>query len=201
MEIDREIAFMQQAYQASELKEQREKEYEKYDLKRKIKYSLPELEEGIKSGKQFLYALKIEFIMKEVLDGNLQIPYMLDFFDVIDDKPENLFLVSSKRKVSMVATVIPNVQLRTMEDWMSTLKESVKKLNLYATMGAPQVVNQMEYFSYEVPTSEGVTYNLMFRYPKNEKIYSGSFNCMIEEKEGMGLLLEAMIRMIESFNR
>lgn len=200
MEIDRDIALMQREYRESELEEERKKKFEKYDLKKKIKYTLEELIEGIKRGKQFLYMLKIEFHIKTILDGNLKIPYMINFFDVIEDKPENLFLVSSKRKVSMVATAIPWEQMKPLQDWMESIKDSLEKINLHPQIGSLQTVNQMEYFSYEIPTSEGKTYNLIFRYPKEGKIYSATLNCMSEDKEGMGLLLEAIIYVIEDIN-
>ena len=134
------------------------------------------------------------------MDGGLKIPYMIHFFDVVDDKPENLFLVSSRRKVSMNATVIPWEQMRPLQDWMEFTKYSLEKINLHPKIGSMQTVNQMEYFSYEIPTSEGKTYNLIFRYPKDRKIYSATLNCMSEDKEGMGLLLEAMIHVIEDMN-
>lgn len=200
MEIDKEIALMQSAYRANQLEEERKKDFEKYNLKKKIKYTLEEMIEGIKSGKQYLYTLKIEFDTKAILDDGLKIPYMIHFFDVVDDKPENLFLVSSRRKISMNATVIPWEQMRPLQDWMEFTKYSLEKINLHPKIGSMQTVNQMEYFSYEIPTSEGRTYNLIFRYPKDRKIYSATLNCMSEDKEGMGLLLEAMIHVIEDMN-
>lgn len=127
-------------------------------------------------------------------------PYMINFFDVIDDKADTLFWVSSKRKASINATVIPWVQMKPLQDWMESIKYSLEQINLHPQIGSSQTVNQMEYFSYEIPTSEGITYNLMFRYPKEGKIYSATLNCMSEDKEGMGLLLEAIIHVIEDMN-
>lgn len=200
MEIDKDIALMQSAYRENQLEEERKKDFEKYNLKKKIKYTLEEMIEGIKNGKQFLYTLKIEFDTKSILDGRLKVPYMINFFDVIDDKADTLFWVSSKRKASMNATVIPWVQMKPLQDWMESVKYSLEQINLHPQIGSLQTVNQMEYFSYEIPTSEGMTYNLMFRYPKEGKIYSATLNCMSEDKEGMGLLLEAIIHVIEDMN-
>lgn len=201
MEIDKDIALLQRAYRESELEEEKNKELEKYDLRKKIKYTLAELKEGIKKGKQFLYTLRIEFEMKDILDGRVKIPYMVNLFDAVDDKPGNLFLASSQRKVSMDITVIPWASLVPMKDWMTSIKDSLEKINLHAQIGSPQIINQMEYFSYEVPTSEGITYNLTFRYHKEDELYLGTFNCMSEDKEGMGLLLEAVIQIFEEMNR
>lgn len=200
MEIDKDIALMQSAYRENQLEEERKKNFEKYNLKKKIKYTLEEMIEGIKKGKQFLYTLKIEFDTKSILDGGLKVPYMINFFDVIDDKADTLFWVSSKRKASINATVIPWVQMKPLQDWMESITYSLEQINLHPQIGSSQTVNQMEYFSYEIPTSEGITYNLMFRYPKEGKIYSATLNCMSEDKEGMGLLLEAIIHVIEDMN-
>lgn len=201
MELDRDIALLQRAQRERELEELRKRELEEYDWKKKIKYTLDELKEGIKSKKQYLYMLKIEFETRTILDGGLSIPCMIDFFDVVDDKPESILLASTKRKISMAATVIPKTEVIPLEAWAKGTKDGLEQLSLYAQIGTMNTVRSMEYFSYEVPTSEGTTYNLMFRYPRGEKMYSGAFNCMSQEKEGMGLLLEAVVHVIEEMNR
>ena len=36
---------------------------------------------------------------------------------------------------------------------------------------------------------------------KDDRLYAGALNCPEEEKEGMGLLLEACVHVIEEMNR
>ncbi len=59
----------------------------------------------------------------------------------------------------------------------------------------------MQYFCYTAPTSKGRLYNIAFQLKKGDRVYAGNFSCPEEEQKGMGLLLEAMVHMIEEMNR
>lgn len=201
MDIDQSIALLQRERREMELEEIKQREKAQYDLKQIIAYDLEELVAGIKSGKQFLYTLKMNFEPKKVLNGQWSIPFILDFFDITEDEPSHLLLTSSRRNVSMVIGTAPCNQLKPMKEWISETKSSLRQLNLRMKLVHSQGVNHMEYFCYEIPTSEGVTYNVSFRYNKDKQIYSGTLNCMNEEKEGMGLMLEALIHVMEEMNQ
>ena len=67
--------------------------------------------------------------------------------------------------------------------------------------GKKAVVGNMEYFCYTAPTSRGRLFNIVFRLKKGGRIYAGNLNCPEEEQKGMGLLLEAMVHVIEEMNR
>lgn len=202
MELDQSIALLQKEQWIREQEEIRQKERDKYDLKKQIKYTLEELIEGVKSGKQFLYALKMEFEPREVFDSGLKLPYIKNFFSVEKEEPDSLFWGCDKRKVSMVIMCISNSRIKQpFKEWVAQSKDALRASNLKVRLLHSKAVGKMEYFCYEAPTSEGVTYNITFRYTKAGKIYVGSYNCMNEDKEGMGLLLEALVHVTEEINQ
>lgn len=201
MDIDQSIVLLQRERREMELEEIKQREKAQYDLKQIITYELEELIAGIKSGKQFLYTLKMNFEPKQVLNDQWSIPFILDFFDIMEDEPSHLLLTSNRRNVSMVMGATSCVQLKPMKEWISETKSAFKQLNLRMKLVHSQSVNHMEYFCYEIPTGEGVTYNISFRFNKNKQIYSGTLNCMNEEKKGMGLMLEALIHVMEEMNQ
>jgi len=202
MEIDLSIALLLKENWQREQEELKEQEKALYDLKKKITYTLEELIEGIKRGEQYLYKLRMNFEPKLVLTEQWSIPYIIDFFDVAQEEPANLLMTSNKRKVSVVMATVPCKKVRQpIKEWVSQVKTAFKELKLHMKVIDTQVIGKMEYFCYELPTAEGKTYNVQFRYLKNEQLYTGSLNCMLEEKEGMGLMLEALVHVMEELNR
>jgi len=202
MEIDQTIALLQKENRERIREESRQEERDLYDPKKRITYTLEELIAGIKSGKQYLYTLKMNFEPRAVLGGQWRIPFITDFYDLFSDEPDNLLMTSNKRNVSMAAVVVPNEGVNlSLQEWIDQMKTKFKEMNLYMMPLESRVVNQMEYFCYELPTSAGMSYNVQFRCVKDKQIYNGSFFCMNEEKEGMGLMLEAMVHVMEEMNR
>lgn len=101
MELDRTIALLQREQWEKEEKEAGQREQDPNDPKKRITYTLEELIQGIRSGKQYLYTLKLEFEPMEILKGSFRIPFIRDFYDVVENEPDSLLLVSSRRKASM----------------------------------------------------------------------------------------------------
>lgn len=200
MEIDQSIAVFVKENWERELDEIRQQENAGYDLKTKVTYTLEELIDGVRRGQQFLYTLKMNFEPKEILGGGFTIPFITDFFDVVEDRPENLLLASSRHNVSMVAGAVPCEQMKPLREWVAQTEEGLKSLNLSVKMFCIESKERMEYFCFEIPTSKGKSYNVTFRYPKGELVYSGTLNCLSEEKAGMGLLLEALVHVAEEMN-
>lgn len=202
MKIDQSIALLQKQNRERIQEELRQKERDLYNPKKRIRYTLEELIAGIKSGEQYLYTLKMNYEPRTVLGGHWNIPFILNFFDVFSDESNNLLMTSDKRNVSMAAVVVPRAGMNLpFQEWVDQIKTKFKEMNLYMKLLESEVIQQMEYFCYELPTSAGLSYNVQFRFTKNEQMVTGSLFCMNEEKEGMGLLLKAMVYVMEEMNR
>ena len=200
-EMDLSIArFIREQWEREE-EEERERLRKQYDPKERITYTLEELIEGIRSGKQYLYTLRMEFEPRQLLEGRFTIPYIKDFFDVEDDRPESLLLASNKRKVTMTFSDSPCKKVRQpLEQWIAQTREAVKEFHWHMKPERKKSMGNMEYFSFVMPTAEGKLYNVMFRFQKGERLYVGAMNCPEEERKGMGLLLEAMVYVIDEMN-
>lgn len=202
MEMDQSIALFVRECREKEAEEEKERIREQYDPKQRITYTLEEMVDGIRRGKMYLYTLRMEFGTKELLSGRITVPYIKDFFDVVEEEEETALLASNKRKVSFNISDTPcKKAVQSFEEWVSLTKEAMKNLHIYIKPEKKAVVGELEYFCYVSPTSVGRLYNVMFRMQKGERICVGALNCMEEEKKGMGLLLEAIVLMIEEMNR
>ncbi|MCM1259099.1 MAG: hypothetical protein NC307_14785 [Roseburia sp.] len=202
MEMDCSIALFIREQREREEEEKRRELREKHDPRKWISYTLEELTEGIKKGKQYIYTLRLEFETRELLSGRIKIPYIKDFFDVNDDEPETALLASNRHKVTMNISDAPcNNPQQPFEEWIAQTKEAMKAMHLHMKLEKKETVGEIEYFCFTMPTSAGQVYSVMFRLQKNGRLCVGASNCMEEEREGMGLLLEAMVHVIEEINR
>lgn len=162
---------------------------------------MEELAEGIRKGELFLYTLKMEFTPREVLAGRFIMPYIKDFFDMEVDKSEAVILLSNKRKVSASISDVPCREVaQPLDEWVSQTKEMMEEKHLRIKPVRKKSLGKMEYFCFTLPTAEGRLYNVAFRLQKGDRLYTGALNCPVEEQEGMGLLLEAIVHIIWEMN-
>lgn len=201
METDRLIALYVSEKKLQEKLEKVRAVREQYDPKKRIAYTLEELIEGIKKEKLYLYTLKLCFVSRQIFEGAFCIPFMTDFFDVVQETPQNLLYASNLRKVCMVIGWMPATQAEAFSEWTAKLRETVEQTGLKMNLPVSHTVGELEYMTYEMPSDQGLTYNILFRLLKDGNLYTGSLNCMQEEKNGMGLLLEAMVHVTEEMNR
>ena len=201
MEIDRSIALYLREQWEKEEEERKKSFMEQYDPKNYMKYTLEELMEGIRKKEQYLYTLRLEFGEKKLLDGRLVIPFIRDFFDVVDDEPQTALLASNRHHVTMTFSDTPCRKTGcTMDEWIAGTQNSLRAMNLHMKVEKKSTVGSMEYICCTMPTSQGHLYNVVFRMQKGDRLHAGTLNCPEEDKEGMGLLLEAAARVIEEMN-
>ncbi|MDE5587580.1 MAG: hypothetical protein K2J60_00350 [Acetatifactor sp.] len=199
--MDLSIARFIKEYWEREEAEERERVRKQYDPKERITYTLEELIEGIRSGRQMLYTLPLEFETRYLLDGKIMIPYIKNFFEVEDDEPEAVLLAGNKRKVAFSLSSTPCKKMaQSMDEWIAQTRERFKEMHWSMKTERKKSLGNMEYFCFAMPTSEGRLYNVMFRFHKDERLYAGVLNCPEEERKGMGLLLEAMVYVIQEMN-
>lgn len=201
-EMDLSIArFIREQWERKE-EEERERLRKQYDPKERITYTLEQLIEGIRNGRQYLYTLLLEFEPRELLEGRLTVPFIKNFYDVEENEAGMVLLASNTRKVVFNVSDMPCTKAKTsLDKWIAQTKEAMKDMHVYIKPGKKAAIGNMEYFCYSTPTAKGRLYNIVFRLQKGDRIYAGNFNCPEEEQKGMGLLLEAMVHMIEEMNR
>ena len=200
-EMDLSIARFIKEYWEREEAEERERLRKQYDPKERITYTLEELIEGIRKGQQYLYTLPLEFEPRRLLGGRFTIPNIKDFFDVEDDEPEAVLLASNKRKVALSLSVAPCKKVKqSMDQWIGQTREKFKEMHWVMKPERKKSMGNMDYFCFVMPTAEGRLYNVMFRLHKDEQLYAGVLNCPEEDRKGMGLLLEAMVHVMQEMN-
>ena len=199
--IDLSIARYIREQKEQQKQEMLRAEREKYDKKKQISYTVEELAEGVRSGTLYLYTLKLGFEKRGLFDGKFYIPFIKDFFDVMEEGPGDILYGCNKRKVSVVIALTQCVSKVSFDGWMKQIRDSMKRMGIPMKTVKVKKTGKMEYFCHETPTPEGKTFNILFRYQKGKEMYTGSLNCMQEDRDGMGLLLEALVLVAEEMNQ
>ncbi len=135
-EIDLSIArFIKEQYELEEEKE-REMLRKQYDPKERITYTLEELIEGIRNGRQYLYTLLLEFESKELLEGRLTVPFIKNFYDVEQNEAGMILYASNKRKVVLNVSDAPCTKVKiSLDQWIAQTKEAMTDLRIYIKPG------------------------------------------------------------------
>ena len=200
-EIDLSIARFIKEQLEREEEEKRERLRKQYDPRERITYTLEELIEGIRKGKQYIYTLRMEFEPRQLFERQVTIPYIKNFFDVEDSQPESVLFASNQRETTMTLAWMPCKKVKqSLDQWIAETREAVKEFHWNMKPERKKSMGNMEYFCFAMPTAEGKLYSVMFRFQQGERLYVGALNCPEKERKGMGLLLEAMVYVIEEMN-
>ncbi|MGN0403372.1 MAG: hypothetical protein ACI4HQ_14105 [Acetatifactor sp.] len=200
-EMDLAIArFIRDQWERQE-EEEMERLRKQYEPKERITYTLEELIEGIRKGRMNLYTLPLEFEPRVLLEEKITIPYIKNFYEVENDEPGAVLFASNKRKVTLSLSGTPCKKVKqSIDQWINDTKDRFREMHWIMKPERRKSMGNMEYFCCAMPTSEGRLYNVMFRFHKDEWLYAGVLNCPEEERKGMGLLLEAMVYVIQEMN-
>ena len=171
-EMDLSIARFIREQREREEQEERERLRKQYDPRERITYTLEEMMEGIRSGRQYLYTLLLEFEPKDLLEGRLTVPFIKNFYDVEQNEAGMILLASNARKVVFNVSDAPCTKVKMpLNKWIEQTKEAMKDMHIYIKPGKKAVVGNMEYFCYTAPTSRGRLFNIVFRLKKGGRIY------------------------------
>ena len=158
--------------------------------------------EGIRKGQVMFDGLSISFTEREILYGAWRFPWMEDFFDTEKEEKDCVFWSCKEWAVSMILALGDCTgEQPSMEEWIQGAVDVLKDGNLYPRLLNRQKQGDLEYFSYSLPTAGGRTYSIGFRWEREGKLLGGTFTGMDQDREWMGVLLEAVLLVMEERNR
>ena len=127
---------------------------------------------------------------------------MEGFFDTEREEKDCVFWSCKEWAVSMILALGDCTgEQPSMEEWIQGAVDVLKDGNLYPRLLNRQKQGDLEYFSYSLPTAGGRTYSIGFRWEREGKLLGGTFTCMDQDREWMGVLLEAVLLVMEERNR
>ena len=193
MRTDEKIAILEKQKRL----EQKEKEKEEKRQELTFSYTVEELKEKIPSKKLMLGFLKIVLEMKTVTEGNLKIPFIIDFFDVIEEKEQSVWYASNQYNVTFVLVFLKEKKKRMpISEWKKFLVKEMRGNQIFMDVKKTKEMEKLDYICYETPSGKGTFYNITFQLNEEKGYFVGTFGCDQKQKETMGVLLEAMVQQI-----
>lgn len=193
MNIDEKIALVEKEYRKS-LKEAQEPE----EKETRSIYTLEEVREKIHQGFLFVNFDMLHFDTLDILGGALKIPFIKDYFDVVENGDQTTLLASNHFGTSLTAAKFDEVKERNaVGTWSKFMKKAMQENKFYCDIKKEKALKHVDYICYETPTAKGLTYNITFRLIEEKQWFVGTFNCQQEEKFSTGQLFEAFIHEID----
>ena len=183
MRTDEKIAILEKQKRL----EQREKEKEEKRQELTFSYTVEELKEKIPSKKLMLGFLKIVLEMKTVTEGNLKIPFIEDFFDVIEEKEQSVWYASNQHNVTFVLVFLKEKKKRMpISEWKEFLVKEMRGNQIFMDVKKTKEMEKLDYICYETPSGKGTFYNITFQLNEEKGYFVGTFGCDQKQKETMG---------------
>lgn len=127
------------------------------------------------------------FRKKTYLNGKLEIPVPLNYFEERLNEENNFVLVNDLHGVSLNGTYITeNVKKQKFSEFKEGMKQGFKAMKIYAewleegSFGKEE--NEKVYYaSYKTPTAKGELYNFLFYRQYKKTMMIGNYNCFYKE--------------------
>lgn len=142
----------------------------------------------------------LNFEVRTYFEQEIPVPLLANFYQASEEGEETVLFVNHDHEISQVVSWLrENIKTITMKQWANLLVNGMAQSGLYAKVVNSVQLNCMEYLCYEVPSKRGWVYNIMFRMKGNDKRFTGNFNCLKEEADSYGMVLEAMVHKIDEW--
>lgn len=196
MRIDEKIALLEKEHRMQAKLEQEAAE-QGIEEPVELYYTVEELRKKMETGRVLIGLKNILMEERIITKGNLRIPFMTGFFDVIDENEDFVWYASNYNNVTLTLSRISEKKTRTeLSEWASFLKKEMKGNQLYMDVQKTERMEHLDYVCFETPTSKGHVYNVIFQLCEEEQYFVGTYNCQADEKKTMGVFLEALVQEI-----
>ncbi len=189
MYLDEKIAQMERE------RRKKEKEKEKEATAPVKKLTLQEALEGICAGEMRLYEGEhLEFETHVYSDQKVPMILFKNFHQAFKEDKEGVIYINHSKEVSQILSW-PKAKIKpvTFDQWSNQLVNGMASNGLHAKVGEKKQLDYLEYICFDVPTGKGWLYNIVFRRKGKEQSLTGNYNCLKEDKDTYGIILEAMI--------
>ncbi len=175
--------------------EQREDKKEGTETEQHL-LDMEEMREGIQAGGLFLPG-KGELLFKTETCFAEEIPliYLDGFYTDRQETEQGMILVNNRENVGQTLIHLPSEMERLgMEGWADQIRQGMKAKGFYADIIKKEQMGTLDYIAYRLPSKDGWVYNIIYRIHKKGWRVIGGSNCMDQDRDTYGRLLEAMIQ-------
>lgn len=199
--IDEKIAKLKMQQRLEKEKElNKESEEEKLDSEEE-KITLEEVIKQITNGSLDINNTNFKFTRKVFLNGKLEIPMPLEYFEERVNTKTNTTLVNDNDGISFtLAYVDKGAQKQSFAKFKKGMEKNFKDMELYLEWIEEGEVGEgsakVSYGTYKTPTGRGPVYNLIFYREYKGTLIIGNYNCFDRDIKTWELLIKASIMLM-----
>lgn len=176
-----------------------EKDVEKQEV---APLTLEEALQGIDAGELRLSdGKKLEFETRTYFQEEIPVTILKNFYQATEEKEESVFYVNHDHELSQIVSWLPENVNVTFKQWEQMLVNGMAVNHLFAKIVKREQLERVEYLCYEVPSKKGWVYNIIFRKKGKDERLCGNFNCLKEEADSYGVVLEAIVHKVDEWFR
>ncbi|WP_315069734.1 hypothetical protein [uncultured Clostridium sp.] len=168
----------------------------------KEKVNLEEVINQMKAGVVTLEERNFKFKKISFLDGKIELPIPLAFFEEKINNASNITLINDLYGISFnCAYVMEGAVKQTFKQFKEGMEKGFKEMNLYLEWLEEGEIGEKSskvfYGTYKTPTSKGDMYNLIFYREHNGTLIIGNYNCFYKDIEIWEYLIKASIMLMK----
>ncbi len=188
--LDEKIAALERVQRM----EQRENS-EKGKEDDRLLLSVEEIRQGIRK-ESFLLPGKGELSFKTAVCFEEKIPLIFpdEFYTDRQETEDAIILVNNEKKVGQTLIHLQvDMEKLGMDAWEEQIKQGMKANGFYVDIIKKVQLGALDYIAYRIPSKDGWIYNIMCRIHKTDWRVIGGGNCMDEDRDTYGRMLEAVL--------
>lgn len=200
--IDEKIAKLKMQQRIEKEKElKKESEEKNLDSEEKEEITLEEVMKQITEGSLYINNTNFKFVRKAFLNGKLEIPMPLSYFEERVNTKTNTTLINDNNGVSFtLAYVEKGAQKQSFAKFKKGMEKNFKDMELYLEWIEEGEVGEgsskVSYGTYKTPTGRGQIHNLIFYREHKGTLIIGNYNCFDRDIKTWELLIKASIMLM-----
>jgi hypothetical protein len=200
--IDEKIAKLKMQQRLEKEKELKKEPEEENLASKEEEITLEEVIKQITEGSLNINNTNFKFVKKAFLNGKLEIPMPLAYFEERVNTNKNTTLVNDSNGVSFtLAYVDKGAQKQSFAKFKKGMEKNFKDMGLYLEWIEEGEVGEgsskVFYGTYKTPTVRGPVHNLIFYREHKGTLIIGNYNCFYRDIKTWELLIKASIMLMK----
>lgn len=200
--IDEKIAKLKMQQRLEKEKELKKESEEESLPSKEEEITLEEVMKQITEGSLNINNNNFKFANKVFLNGKLEIPMPLAYFEERVNTNKNTTLVNDNNGVSFtLAYVDKGAQKQSFAKFKKGMEKNFRDMDLYLEWieegEAGEGSSKVSYGTYKTPTGKGQIYNLIFYREHKGTLIIGNYNCFERDIKTWELLIKASIMLMK----
>lgn len=195
--VDEKIATLEKARR--QLRKEEESEKGMQEESQESAFTLEQAEAQIQEGKLMLGQKELLFEKQMYFEDKLPLLIIKDFFDEVKIDDKTLVFTNNTENICIISTYLSeDLPEKSLEVRQKEMEENFLKMQMYVEIKKVVHLKFLEYIVYRTPTGKGWIYNIIYWLLKDERRIVGNVNCLDKQSKTYGVVLEALVREINT---